>query len=260
MTPVLCCQNVSVAVNGKDLLRDITLDVEAGQIVALVGPNGAGKSTLMAVLAGDLIPLRGSVLLHDRDMRTYRPKELALLRAVLPQQSLVQFAFTVREIVQMGRSPHAGFDDTSLAVEHALSQTDVSLLASRIFPTLSVGEQARVSLARVLAQETPVLLLDEPTAALDLRHQQLVMDLARELADSGVTIVVIVHDLNYAAAVADQIVLLQDGRLAATGTPDEVMTEPILERIFECRIQVTRHPLQDSPLVLPLMGARRLVS
>jgi len=254
VTPVLRCEGMSVSVDDRDLLRDITLDVNQGEIVALVGPNGAGKSTLMAALAGDITPARGTVLLHGRKLATYRPRELSLLRAVLPQQSIIQFAFTAREVVQMGRSPHGELDDDLLAVEQAISQTDSSSLATRIFPTLSVGEQARVTLARILAQETPLLLLDEPTAALDLRHQLMVMDIARELADQGVTIVVIVHDLNYAAAFADRIVLMQDGRIAAAGTPDEVMTEPVLERIFECRIEVIRHPLHDRPLILPMMS------
>ncbi len=253
MTEILRCERVYAGLNGRDLLHDISLDVHRGEIVALVGPNGAGKSTLLAVLAGDLPPRTGSVTLFERPLASYRARELARARAVLPQQSIIQFPFTAREIVRMGRSPHGDMDDEVLAVEQAISRTDSSHIASRVFPTLSVGEQARISLARVLAQEAPLLLLDEPTAALDLRHQQLVMDIARELAESGVTIVVIVHDLNYAASFADRIALLQAGSLAAVGTPDEVMTEANLERVFECPIQVTRHPLQNTPLVLPLV-------
>lgn len=260
MMPVLHCDRVTVQVNGKELLHDVVLDVEAGEIVALVGPNGAGKSTLMATLAGDLLPTQGTVFLHGRDLTTYRPKELAMIRAVLPQQSLVQFAFTAREIVRMGRSPHGDIDDDGPAVDRAIGQTDAHHLAHRIFPTLSVGEQTRVSLARILAQETPLLLLDEPTAALDLRHQQLVLDLARDLADRGVTIVVIVHDLNYAAALADRIVLLQEGRIVAAGPPDDVMTESMLERVFECRVQVTQHPLQGNPMIVPLIHSRNRVA
>jgi iron complex transport system ATP-binding protein len=253
MMPVLRCDGVGVGANGKWLLRDVSLDIAQGEIVALVGPNGAGKSTLMAVLAGDISPAAGTVTLHDRNLAAYRPKELSLQRAVLPQQSIVQFAFTAREIVQMGRSPHSDPDADFVAVDRSISRTDTTMLADRIFPSLSVGEQARVSLARVLAQEAPLLLLDEPTAALDLRHQQIVMDISRELAEGGATIVVILHDLNLAAAFADRIVILQNGGIAACGTPWEVMTEPILEQVFECKIQVTAHPQMDSPLVLPLM-------
>jgi iron complex transport system ATP-binding protein len=255
VSAVLRCDHVDVWIDGRQLLRDISLEVEQGEIVALVGPNGAGKSTLMATLAGDVPPSSGSIALHGRELTAYRPKELARLRAVLPQQSIIQFGFTAREIVRMGRSPHGDMDDDVIAVERAIARTDATSLANRIFPTLSVGEQARVSLARVLAQEAPLLLLDEPTAALDLRHQQQVMDVARELADEGATIVVIVHDLNYAAAFADRVVILRDGAVAACGTPWEVMTEAILEQVFECPIQVTMHPQMDSPLVLPLITA-----
>jgi iron complex transport system ATP-binding protein len=253
MTPILQCDGVSVRVGDRYLLRDVSLDVQPGEIVALAGPNGAGKSTLMAVLAGDILPTSGVALLDGRRIERYRPRELSLRRAVLPQQSIVQFAFTAREIVEMGRSPHGQTDDHDAAVDRAIARTDVTQIAGRIFPTLSVGEQARVSMARVLAQEAPLLLLDEPTAALDLRHQQMVMDVARNLAQEGVTIVVIVHDLNLAAGFADRIVLLREGMVAAAGTPWEVMAEPLLERVFECRIQVTAHPLSDRPLVLPLM-------
>lgn len=257
MTGVLSCDQLSVEIDGKSLLHDVSIDIQRGEIVALVGPNGAGKSTLLSAMAGDLSPARGSITLHGRELSSYRPRELALLRAVLPQQSIIQFSFTAREIINMGRSPHGDMNSDGLAIEAAIARTDTRHLADRTFPTLSVGEQARVSLARVLAQETPLLLLDEPTAALDLRHQQLVMDVARELADDGATIAVIVHDLNYASAIADRIVILADGAIAATGTPWEVMTEPILERVFECRIEVTTHPAVDTPMVVPLMASTR---
>ncbi len=256
MTSVLQCDRLFVQVNGKWLLRDISLEIGRGEVVALVGPNGAGKSTLLAALAGDLPATQGSITLHGRNLASYRPKELSLLRAVLPQQAVIQFSFTAREIIQMGRSPHGDMDDDVWAVEAAISRTDVAHLAERTFPTLSVGEQARVSLARVLVQETPVLLLDEPTAALDLRHQQLVIDVVQELAEAGATVVVIVHDLNYAAAIADRIVILNEGMIAAEGAPWDVMTESILKRVFECQIEVTRHPEVDSPMVVPLMASR----
>lgn len=257
MTPVLSCDGVGVRVNGNWLLRDVSLDIAQGEIVALVGPNGAGKSTLMAVLAGDIPPAAGSVRLHGKELSTYRPKQLSLRRAVLPQQSIVQFAFTVREIVQMGRSPHGEPDADMTAVNDSISRTDTAMLSGRTFPSLSVGEQARVSLARVLAQEAPLLLLDEPTAALDLRHQQVVMDIARELAGAGSTLVVILHDLNFAAAFADRIVMLRDGVIAGSGAPWDVMTEPLLEQVFECPIQVAAHPLMDCPLVLPRVTSRQ---
>jgi iron complex transport system ATP-binding protein len=250
--PVLTCREASVRIDGRWLLRDVSLDVYGGEIVALAGPNGAGKSTLLALLAGDIPPANGNVALDGRNLSDYRPRDLSLRRAVLPQQSVVQFAFTSREIVEMGRSPHGSTAEDVLAVDCAMARTDSLGIAGRIYPTLSIGEQARVSLARVLAQETPVLLLDEPTAALDLRHQQMVMQVSRELAGEGAAIVVILHDLNLAAALADRIVLLRDGRIAAAGTPEETIQEPLLRSVFDCDLTVTTHPQSNRPLVLPL--------
>jgi ABC-type hemin transport system ATPase subunit len=140
-------------------------------------------------------------------------------------------------------------------VDRVLRETDAYDLQHRVFPTLSVGEQSRVSLSRVLAQETPLLLLDEPTAALDLRHQQLVMELAREIAGRGASLAVVLHDLNLASAFADRILLLREGRMAALGTPRETLTEPLLSEIFRCRVSVMPHPETGLPLVLPMTGA-----
>lgn len=252
---LLQAESVGVQAGTRWLLRDISLQVEPGEIVAFVGPNGAGKSTLLATLAGDIAPMTGRVRLGDQDITSYRPKELALKRAVLPQQAIIQFAFTVREVVQMGRSPRSRSLDDEQVVNRVLDQVDAIPLAGRIYPSLSVGEQARVSLARVLAQETELLMLDEPTAALDLRHQQLVMSLSRELAARGTAIVVILHDLNLAAAFADRIVLLRDGLLMADGSPSETMNEPLLSAVFDCAVAVTTHPLTGNPLVLPVSPA-----
>lgn len=234
-------------VGARWLVREVTLRIGPGEVVALVGPNGAGKSTLMRLLGGDIPATEGSVSLDDRDISSYRPKALALLRAVLPQQTLIQFSFTAGEVVEMGLSAR---DGDPVGIGRALARADALDLQHRIYPSLSGGEQARVSLARVLAQETPVILLDEPTAALDLRHQQLVMRLAREIAAEGGTVVAILHDLNLAAAFADRIAILHDGRLVADGSPWDVLTGPLLTEVFGCPIAVTPHPLSGCPLVL----------
>ncbi len=224
-------------------------------MLAILGPNGAGKSTLLAALAGDIVPAEGGVLLDGRPLPSFKAIELARRRAVLPQQTVVQFAFTAREIVEMGRAAIDRDVIDRTAVDRALQETDAYDLQHRIFPTLSVGEQARVSLSRVLAQETPILLLDEPTAALDLRHQQLVMELARALASRGAALAVVLHDLNLAAAYADRILMLQDGRMAALGPPRETLTESLLSAIFDCRVSVIPHPETGLPLVLPMTAA-----
>lgn len=259
MSALLCADGVGIQANGRWLVRDVSFELHRGEVLAILGPNGAGKSTLLAALAGDSIPTEGTVYLDDRPITAFKPLELARWRAVLPQQTVVQFAFTAREIVEMGRSAIDTDAIDRLAVDRALQATDAYDLQHRVFPTLSVGEQSRVSLARVLAQETLVLLLDEPTAALDLRHQQLVMDLARDLASRGAALAVILHDLNLAAAYADRILMLRDGRPAALGDPTETLTEPILSDIFSCRVSVIPHPETGLPLVLPMSAAPVLV-
>jgi iron complex transport system ATP-binding protein len=252
MSLSLIADRVGVSIGGRVLLADVSLRVGPGEVVALVGPNGAGKSTLLKVLAGDLAPNVGRVLLDERPLSAFRPRELALRRAVLPQQTVIQFAFTAREIVTMGRGPRRGHDD-EVVVARTLAQTESLPIAERHYPSLSGGEQARVSLARVLAQEAPLLLLDEPTSALDPRHQQMVMDLARDVAASGGAVVAILHDLNLAASAADRIVLLHEGRVVADGAPWATLTETLLSDVFACPIAVTAHPLRDCPLILPLL-------
>ncbi len=255
MNGILHADRVGIQANGRWLVRDVSFELERGEVLAILGPNGAGKSTLLAALAGDTTPAEGTVFLDGRPLATYKPLELALRRAVLPQQTVVQFAFTAREFVEMGR---AAIDPDAIdrtAVDRALQETDAYDIQHRVFPTLSVGEQSRVSLSRVLVQETPILLLDEPTAALDLRHQQLVMELARDLASRGAALVVILHDINLAAAYADRILMLREGRMAALGTPRDTLTEPILSAIFDCRVSVIPHPETGLPLVLPLTAA-----
>jgi len=246
---------VSVEISGKRLVDQVTMSVRQGQVLALVGPNGAGKSTLMKVVSGDLPPTHGDVLIDGRSISTFQPKELALRRAVLPQQTFLQFSFTSREVIEMGRSARQGRAERERddeVVEAAMARTETIELQQRTFPTLSGGEQARVTLARVLAQEAPILLLDEPTAALDLSHQQMVMEIARDLAANGSTVVAILHDLNLAASYADKMAILHHGRLTAFAEPWEALDPVLLSEVFDCPIAVARHPVRNCPLVMPL--------
>lgn len=255
MSPILQVERVGIQAGGRWLVREVSFALERGEVLAIIGPNGAGKSTLLGALAGDTAPAEGHVALDGRLIDTFKPIELARRRAVLPQQTVVQFAFTAREIVEMGR---AALDPDVIdhnVVDRVLQETDAYDIQHRVFPTLSIGEQSRVSLARVLAQETPVLLLDEPTAALDLRHQQLVMELARTLAGRGAAVAVVLHDINLASAYADRILILRDGRLAALGSPRDTLTELLLSDIFSCRVSVIPHPETGLPLVLPMTAA-----
>jgi iron complex transport system ATP-binding protein len=253
VTPSLAAEAVELTVGKRRILDGVTLAAGGGEIVALVGPNGAGKSSLLRVLAGDASPTAGRVLIDGRPIGDYRSRELARRRAVLPQQTVLPFAFTVREVVEMGRFARRGEDDPA-AIDRALTATEAVHLADQVFSTLSLGEQARVSLARVLAQEAPILLLDEPTAALDLRHQGIVMALARRMAHDGGISVVVLHDLNLAATWADRIVLIAEGALVADGRPAEVLTGDLLSRVYACPVAVVPHPVHGGPLILPFPG------
>lgn len=251
--------DLSHRIGVRTLVDGVDLTVRCGEVVGLVGPNGAGKSTLLGLLAGDLSPSAGEVRLGGAPLRGRSARSLARARAVLPQRTVLRFGFTAREVVAMGRSPHGrgvaglGARDHDV-VDAQMRRADVAELAGRRFPTLSGGEAARVNLARVLAQETPVLLLDEPTAALDLRHQELVMDLVRELAGEGGAVVVVLHDLNLAAAHCDRIGLMREGRLVACAPPWEALTRARVGEVFDQDVVVTRHPARDRPLVVAAPG------
>ena len=237
------------------LLQAVSVHAMPGEVLGLVGPNGAGKSTLLQLMAGDRRPTSGSVQLDGRAIEEYTAGELALLRAVLPQQTVVQFPFTARDVVMMGRHPHHGDPENSnerdnAEVAAALEATDTAELAHRIFPSLSGGEQTRVALARIFAQQTPVILLDEPTSTLDVHHQEHTMGLLRERADLGATVVVVLHDLNLGAAYADRLVLLAAGKVAASGIPPQVLDAELLSDTYRQPMRVVDHPHRDCPLVL----------
>ncbi|MCS7475339.1 heme ABC transporter ATP-binding protein [Umezawaea endophytica] len=245
---------VSVVVDGKSLLDSVSLALEAGEVLALVGPNGAGKSTLLDVLAGDRKPDGGAVELCGKPLRGWSTLEQARRRAVLPQQNSVAFPFTCAEVVRMGRAPWEGTDadqHDDVEVATAFELTGTAGFADRPFTSLSGGERALVALARVLAQRTDVLLLDEPTAALDLRHQERVLGIARERADDGCGVLAVLHDLGLAAAHADRIAVLAGGSLAAVGVPAEICTADLLSEVYQHPVEVFPHPRTGRPVVLP---------
>ncbi|MET9557060.1 heme ABC transporter ATP-binding protein [Streptomyces sp. NPDC006645] len=239
----------------------VDLVVRAGEVLALVGPNGAGKSTLLAALAADLdaAGTDGLVRIGDRPAHDWTAPELALRRAVLPQAATLSFPFPVEEVVAMGRAPWAGTaaaDEDDAAVAGAMAATEVTEFARRPFSALSGGERARVALARVLAQRAPLLLLDEPTAALDLRHQELVLRVCRARAAAGDAVVVVLHDLGLAAAHADRAAVLHAGRVVADGPPAEVFGDELLSRVYRQPVEVFPHPRTGTPLVIPMRTGR----
>lgn len=248
----LHARGVGVTIDGARILSGVDLDLEPGEVLAVVGPNGAGKSTLLSVLSGDLAATEGSVTIGERPIVGMRHLELARERAVLTQENQLSFPFTVGQVVLMGRSPWARtprFEDDETAVAEAMVATDVDQLAPRRFTSLSGGEKARVSLARVFAQQTGILLLDEPTAALDLRHQEEVMRAVRARAALGHAVLVVVHDLSLAAAYADRIAMVAKGTVVAAGAPGEVLTAERLEAVYGLPVDVTM--VNGRPVVLP---------
>ena len=255
MTPGLRADRVSYVVQDRALVSKVEVDLGPGEMLAIVGPNGAGKSTLCALLAGDLAPMEGEVEVCGRAVRATKPAALARLRSMLSQHTPLRFPFTAREVALMGRHPHIprwrSPTETDYALaEGAMQSTQVLHLADRLYPTLSGGEQRRVSLARVLAQDTPVVLLDEPTAALDIGHQQLVMSLCRQLANDGRAVLAVLHDLNLAGAYADRIMVMSEGEVVAVGRPEEVLCPDLLSAVFNQQVMVIPHPQTDKPVVL----------
>ena len=245
-----------VELDGRPVLSSVSLDVLPGEVLALVGPNGAGKTTLLSVLSGERAPTGGMVEVSvdgaGRDIQTFSALELARIRSVLTQDNALSFPFRVGDVIAMGRAPWtrtAEIARDASVITWAAAQADVEHLADRRFTELSGGERARVSLARVLAQDTPVVFLDEPTAALDLRHQEDVLRIARALASAGRAVVIVVHDLSLAGAVADRVALLSAGSLVAVGAPASVLTAPSISDVYGLAVRVV--DVDGRPLIVP---------
>jgi iron complex transport system ATP-binding protein len=263
MSFMLEARGLMLRAGGRTLLDDVSLWLDAGERVALVGPNGAGKSSLLRILAGEWRPHAGTVSLKGKRLAAYAPRTLARHRAVLSQSVHVAFPFTVAEVVAMGAPDRRGAALDALVVS-ALAQVDLAAFGHRVITTLSGGEQQRTHLARVLVQLAcgeaahgpGLLLLDEPTASLDLRHQLDVLDAVRRCAERGVAVIAVLHDLNLAALFADRIIVLHGGRIAAEGRPHETINEATLARVFGVTASVGQAPPPGMPFVLPQTIAR----
>ena len=250
----------------QPVLRGIDLQLEPGEMLALIGPNGAGKSTLLRLAGGILRPSAGSATLLDRDLKTMGAREVARQVAVVPQEGPIPMGLVVREMVALGRTPYARLllgptsHDREM-VDWALTAAGVDGLAERFVDELSGGERQRVILARALAQEPRLLLLDEPTANLDLLHQVAMLELVRGLTrERGLAVLAAVHDLQLAALYCDRVALMHAGRIVSQGPPEAVLTEPLLLEAFGQRVVLSEHPTHGVPLValVPNGNARRL--
>jgi iron complex transport system ATP-binding protein len=255
MPPAVGVKDLQVSYGRQLVLRDVSLEVPEGAFFIIIGPNSSGKTTLLKAIAGALKPRQGQVEIWGTPVGQYGRKALARMVAVVPQRVSSDIQFTVQELVLMGRSPHLGWldlekpKDLELALE-AMAITDVAHLAPRPLPQLSGGELQRVIIARALCQQPRLLLLDEPTAALDPAHQVNIMDLMAQLkADRGLTVVMVSHDLNLAAMYGDQLLLLKEGRRISSGSPKEVLTYEQLEQAYGCALLVDENPLGKVPRV-----------
>jgi iron complex transport system ATP-binding protein len=252
---MLSIDDVTIRYEARTVLRNISLDVKPGEALALIGPNGVGKSTLIRACSGNLRPIGGRVTIDGHDVHRLRAEDRAKLIAVVPQAVRLPELFSVFDTVLMGRTPYLGWlgregEKDRSAVQAALDRTGTLELADRPIGELSGGEQQRVLIARALAQSAHTLLLDEPTAHLDLKHQASVLSLVCDLAhQENHAVLIALHDLNLAAQYADRVALLSNSAVAAIGTPEEVLTEKNLSPAYGLRITVYEHPAHGAPLV-----------
>lgn len=257
---VLAIDSLHSAPYGRPLLNGIHLQLEAGQVLGMIGPNGSGKSSLLHSIAGGLPVPPGAIRLGDAPIETWDPTGRARALAMQMQHASLNFPFTVEEVVLMGRIPHAsGSNCDRRVLEDVLSLTDTAFLRERPYTQLSGGEKQRVQLARTLAQvwraeDAPcrLLLLDEPSSALDLPHQRMVLDLVGQLSATGCAVVLSSHDFNLLAPRCDQLLVLQHGRQHSLGPPREVLNPSMFAEVFSAQVVIQQHPHGDTPLVVPL--------
>lgn len=261
----LTAKTISAGYGGADILHSVSAGVQSGEFVALLGPNGCGKSTLLRVLSGILRPRSGSISLDGRELPQWTATERAQRIAFVPQSETAAFDFSVRDIVLMGRYPHRQklkgetAQDYAL-VAQALADADISHLADRIATELSGGEHRRVLLARALAQQTPLLLLDEPTAHLDITHQAELMLLTRRLmTERGVGIMAALHDINQAAEYCDRLLLMRGGEIIAEGTPDSALITENLRIVYGAEAEIGVNPATGKPFIFALRPLSRAV-
>jgi len=252
-------RDVDVELGGTQILEAVSADVGDGRLVGVVGPNGAGKSTLLRAMNGVVEPVSGTVLVDEEAVHELPSKAASRRIASVPQDTSLGFDFTVRETVEMGRHAHVprfGTDPDPEAVERAMERAEVAQFADREVTSLSGGEKQRVLLARALAQQAPVLLLDEPTASLDVNHQVRTLELVRGLADDADrAVVAAIHDLDLAARYCDELVLVADGRVLDSGLPADVLTPAQVRKAFDARVAVGTDPATGDPTVTPLPDA-----
>ena len=252
----LSLNHVSFSYIDVPVLHDIDLEIKGGEMVALLGPNGSGKTTLIKLASGVLHPEDGDIRLDGSSLRQLKRRTIAQKVAMVPQTFHMPFAFTLQEVVMLGRTPFLkafsnNGERNQQVVQSAMEQTDIAGLGQRFFNELSGGERQKGILAMALAQEPKLLLMDEPTAHLDINHQMEIMELVKGLnRENGITVIGAIHDLNLAALYFDRLVLLKEGRIFADGPPSEVLTEETIQEVFAASVLVTQHPSMETPYIV----------
>ena len=262
---MLEARNITIRYGPREAVADVSLRPEPGEVMAIIGPNGAGKSTLLGALNGALVPSSGEVLLDGRPLKSFARRAVARRIAVVAQEADLRFPVTVMEFILGGRYSWSSASAFGWESEHdveiahgVVSETELEGFESRLMNELSGGERQRAVLARALATEAKVYLLDEPTANLDLAHQAAMLRLVRGRCDSHeAASVVVTHDVNLAAEFADRVLLMKDGQAIAVGPPREVLTPELLREVFDVRVLVDAHPLSGVPRITPVHEARR---
>ena len=250
-------EDVTIGYDRRIISRHLDVEIPDRAFTAIIGPNGCGKSTLLRALARVLTPVEGRVLLDGKAIGAYRSKEVARRLGLLPQTSLAPDGIRVADLVSRGRAPHQSLiqqwrESDETAVASALEATRLTELSGRLVDELSGGQRQRVWVAMLLAQQTPIMLLDEPTTFLDIAHQYELMELLRTLHEEGKTVVTVLHDLNQAARYADELIVMRDGEVVATGAPVEVVTAEMIQEVFGLRALVVPDPVTGTPAVVPL--------
>jgi len=255
---MISANNISLTKNGRAILESVQVNVKPGSFTAMAGPNGAGKSSFLKIVSSETQNYKGEVLLNGSALNKYTAAELAKVRAVLPQNTHLQFPFSVLQVIAMGRQYSGRSKARNAALlEEVMDLTGTQNLSERNYLTLSGGEQQRVQLARVMAQvweeqDFPrYILLDEPTSSLDIARQQLIFGLVKKACARNIGVLAIVHDLNQVAQFADQLYLLKDGSIVANGSPKDIFTKPIIEETFCCKVNVYNDPCTNCPFIVP---------